>query len=82
MLKKCLIGLSLFAASSVTGAAYIVTQEKINTAKKHNVKPEVNNTGILAELTQGFSGSIPDEQGGQTKRNPFQGSRIQQFAAY
>jgi hypothetical protein len=24
-------------------------------------------------LTQGFAGSVPDEQGGNTKRNPFQG---------
>lgn len=41
--------------------------------KKAYVKPEVNNPGTLAELTKGFSGSIPDEQGGHTKRNPFQG---------
>lgn len=41
--------------------------------KKHYVKPEVKGSGTLAELTQGFSGSIPDEQGGHTKRNPFQG---------
>jgi hypothetical protein len=47
--------------------------EANNTSKKQYVKPEVNNPGNLAELTQGFSGSIPDEQGGQTKRNPFQG---------
>ncbi|WP_395341927.1 lasso RiPP family leader peptide-containing protein [Ningiella sp. W23] len=42
-------------------------------SKKQYVKPVVTNPGDLAELTQGFSGSIPDEQGGQTKRNPFQG---------
>lgn len=36
-------------------------------------QPQFKKVGTLAELTQGFSGSIPDEQGGQTKRNPFQG---------
>lgn len=41
--------------------------------KKPYSKPELSNPGNLAELTQGFSGSIPDEQGGHTKRNPFQG---------
>lgn len=41
--------------------------------KKVYQKPVVENPGNLAELTQGFSGSIPDEQGGNTKRNPFQG---------
>lgn len=35
--------------------------------------PALRNVGNLAELTQGFSGSVPDEQGGRTKRNPFQG---------
>jgi len=35
--------------------------------------PRLEKVGTLAELTQGFSGSIPDEQGGQTKRNPYQG---------
>jgi hypothetical protein len=35
--------------------------------------PLFRKVGTLAELTQGFSGSIPDEQGGQTKRNPFTG---------
>ncbi|WP_395344187.1 putative RiPP precursor [Ningiella sp. W23] len=48
-----------------------------NTADKYNLKsydkPELSNPGSLAELTEGFSGSIPDEQGGQTKRNPFAG---------
>jgi len=36
-------------------------------------KPALKSAGSLAELTQGFAGSIPDEQGGHTKRNPFQG---------
>lgn len=36
-------------------------------------KPVLCKAGSLAELTQGFAGSVPDEQGGQTKRNPFQG---------
>lgn len=36
-------------------------------------KPALTNAGNLSELTQGFAGSIPDEQGGHTKRNPFQG---------
>ncbi len=35
--------------------------------------PCLKSIGTLAELTQGFSGSIPDERGGQTKRNPYQG---------
>lgn len=35
--------------------------------------PELKQLGTLADLTQGFSGSVPDEQGGMTKRNPFQG---------
>lgn len=47
--------------------------EAVNNKRKQYVKPEITNPGNLAELTQGFSGSIPDEQGGQTKRNPFQG---------
>jgi len=42
-------------------------------AKKRYESPCLAKAGTLAELTQGFSGSIPDEQGGQTKRNPFQG---------
>ena len=41
--------------------------------KKEYQAPELDNAGNLAELTQGFAGSVPDEQGGQTKRNPFQG---------
>ena len=44
-----------------------------NTELKAYTKPVLTNAGNLAELTQGFSGSIPDEQGGHTKRNPFQG---------
>ena len=47
--------------------------EVLNSNKKQYTKPEITNPGDLAELTQGFSGSIPDEQGGHTKRNPFQG---------
>ena len=43
------------------------------TAKSVYTKPVLKNAGSLAELTQGFAGSIPDEQGGHTKRNPFQG---------
>lgn len=45
----------------------------IGEQKKQYVKPEIVNPGSLAELTQGFAGSVPDEQGGNTKRNPFQG---------
>ena len=44
-----------------------------STEKKPYTKPVVENPGTLAELTQGFAGSIPDEQGGNTKRNPFSG---------
>lgn len=36
-------------------------------------KPVLVKAGSLSELTQGFSGSVPDEHGGHTKRNPFQG---------
>lgn len=42
-------------------------------ARKPYTAPRLNKVGTLAELTQGFSGSLPDEQGGQTKRNPYQG---------
>lgn len=42
-------------------------------SKKAYTKPQFKKVGSLAELTQGFAGSLPDEQGGQTKRNPFQG---------
>ena len=41
--------------------------------KQVYVKPMLVKVGSLAELTQGFAGSVPDEQGGHTKRNPFQG---------
>ena len=44
-----------------------------STDRKKYVKPEIKSSGTLVDLTQGFSGSIPDEQGGHTKRNPFQG---------
>jgi len=49
------------------------TQANTSLTKKRYVKPQIVNPGSLAELTQGFSGSVPDEQGGNTKRNPFQG---------
>jgi formyltetrahydrofolate synthetase len=42
-------------------------------AVKHYKKPVLVHAGSLSVLTQGFAGSVPDEQGGQTKRNPFQG---------
>lgn len=41
--------------------------------KREYQKPELTKVGSLAELTQGFAGSVPDENGGHTKRNPFQG---------
>ncbi|QPG05142.1 lasso RiPP family leader peptide-containing protein [Salinimonas marina] len=41
--------------------------------KRSYEKPQLERVGTLAELTEGFAGSIPDEQGGQTKQNPFQG---------
>jgi hypothetical protein len=51
-----------------------MTNSKSTTeSKKIYVKPVITNPGDLAQLTQGFAGSIPDEQGGHTKRNPFQG---------
>lgn len=34
-------------------------------------KPVLKQLRTLGELTQGFSGSLPDAQGGHTKRNPF-----------
>ena len=43
------------------------------TGRKPYTAPKLRKAGTLAELTQGFAGSLPDEQGGQTKRNPFQG---------
>jgi hypothetical protein len=42
-------------------------------SRKTYIKPQFKQVGTLAELTEGFAGSVPDEQGGQTKRNPFQG---------
>lgn len=44
-----------------------------NTEKHEYIKPELTKVGSLSELTQGFAGSVPDENGGNTKRNPFQG---------
>ncbi|MFT4746482.1 MAG: hypothetical protein ACI8XG_000555 [Congregibacter sp.] len=44
----------------------------VNTNKPYSA-PVLKSAGNLAELTQGFAGSVPDEQGGNTKRNPFQG---------
>lgn len=41
--------------------------------RKPYTSPRLDRVGTLAALTQGFAGSVPDEQGGQTKRNPFQG---------
>ncbi len=41
--------------------------------RKAYVAPRLKLVGTLTELTEGFSGSIPDERGGQTKRNPYQG---------
>ncbi|WP_106404112.1 lasso RiPP family leader peptide-containing protein [Paraglaciecola hydrolytica] len=49
------------------------TLENNMSEKLAYTKPELTKVGSLAELTQGFAGSIPDEQGGNTKRNPFQG---------
>ena len=45
----------------------------VENGKKEYQTPVLTPAGSLAELTQGFAGSIPDEQGGHTKRNPFQG---------
>ncbi|MEM6486108.1 MAG: hypothetical protein AAF662_14135 [Pseudomonadota bacterium] len=42
-------------------------------ARKPYSSPVLKCEGTLGALTQGFAGSVPDEQGGQTKRNPFQG---------
>lgn len=41
--------------------------------RKPYTPPRLTEAGTLESLTQGFAGSIPDEQGGQTKRNPYQG---------
>ncbi|MBL4763832.1 MAG: lasso RiPP family leader peptide-containing protein [Colwellia sp.] len=49
------------------------TQAESAASKAVYTKPVLKNAGSLADLTQGFSGSLPDEQGGHTKRNPFQG---------
>jgi hypothetical protein len=50
------------------------TKKRYTFAQRRNYqKPTLQKAGSLAELTQGFSGSVPDEQGGHTKRNPFQG---------
>lgn len=48
-------------------------QTNTQESKKCYQAPVLLKAGSLAELTQGFSGSVPDEQGGHTKRNPFQG---------
>ena len=50
-----------------------IEQRDAHAEKREYSKPELQKAGSLAELTQGFSGSVPDEQGGHTKRNPFQG---------
>lgn len=51
-----------------------VTESKVeHQDRKPYTAPQLNKAGTLAELTQGFAGSLPDEQGGQTKRNPYQG---------
>jgi len=49
------------------------TEQQSVKSKAVYTKPVLKSAGSLAELTQGFAGSIPDEQGGHTKRNPFQG---------
>jgi hypothetical protein len=49
------------------------TPQKTVATKAVYTKPVLQSAGSLADLTQGFAGSIPDEQGGHTKRNPFQG---------
>ena len=49
------------------------TQQQSVASKAIYTKPVLKSAGSLADLTQGFAGSIPDEQGGHTKRNPFQG---------
>lgn len=53
----------------MTSQQVVVTEQN----KKVYAQPKLDKAGSLAELTQGFSGSVPDEQGGHTKRNPFQG---------
>jgi hypothetical protein len=44
-----------------------------STARKPYTAPKLERVGTLSAMTQGFAGSVPDEQGGNTKRNPFQG---------
>jgi len=51
----------------------IMHRDNDTNTKKNYHKPQFKKVGSLSELTQGFAGSVPDEQGGQTKRNPFQG---------
>ncbi len=46
---------------------------QVKSNKKAYHKPKLVKEGSLSQLTQGFAGSIPDENGGHTKRNPFQG---------
>ncbi len=50
-----------------------ISESQSPDSRKAYQKPELRQVGTLADLTQGFAGSIPDEQGGMTKRNPFQG---------
>jgi hypothetical protein len=49
------------------------THDSGNNIQKPYSAPVLKSAGNLAELTQGFAGSVPDENGGHTKRNPFQG---------
>ncbi len=51
----------------------INSQQQAASSKAVYSKPVLTSAGSLSELTQGFAGSAPDEQGGSTKRNPFQG---------
>jgi hypothetical protein len=51
----------------------VATSNNISNTRKPYSAPVLKSAGNLAELTQGFAGSVPDEQGGHTKRNPFQG---------
>jgi len=56
-----------------TNTTYTAVTNVLTVELKPYSTPVLKNAGNLAELTQGFSGSVPDEQGGRTKRNPFQG---------
>lgn len=56
-----------------TNSTYTSGMNGLTAELKPYATPVLKNAGNLAELTQGFSGSVPDEQGGRTKRNPFQG---------